>query len=326
MNAYLKFWDLERPLFTRVEPVTGLYLPARLTAPLERLLLACEQESAFALITGESGTGKSAMARWLCESLPSAIYDSLLMTMVRREQAPGWLIPRMAEHLGVGIPSGREFAADSVRAIAARLDDYVEQGRKLLVVIDSAHLIRGDTAFDELIAFLGLQALSASCLAFVLVGGEGLPLNLASIAELATRVAYELRLTRLSPEEATAYIEHRVRAASARIIFEKDALDTLYGSTRGIIAALNIRAEGCLIEAYQRSARRISQEIVLAAGASPESAPPPPPQSLLPPSTENGKASPSRIESLPTTRPVQESTEVIRDGVPGISLNSLFKL
>lgn len=321
MNPYLKFWDLDRPLFTRLESPPALYIPPRLVAPLERLVLACEQETALAVMTGEPGTGKTALARWLCEALPTAVYDVLLLTLVRREHVPGWLMPRLAEHLGVRISGDRDSPIESLGAVAARLEEYLEQNRKLTVIIDAAHMLTGDNVFDELVAFLGLQAVAGGCIAFVLVGGESLSRQIATVPELAPRVAYELRVPCLSPTEAAAYLEHRIQAAGARVSFEPDALDALYAATRGVIAALNAQAEGCLVEAYQRGARTISLPIVLGAATSSLSHSQPP----LPPLPSPPGRTISQVESSRPPGQSQETGEQPRSSGAAISLNSLFK-
>jgi MSHA biogenesis protein MshM len=322
LNPYLKFWDLDRPLFTRVEPASALYVPQRLVAPLERLALVCEQDSPLALMTGEPGTGKTALLRWLAERLPTSTYDVLTMTIIRRETAAGWLTPRLAEHLGVAVPTGKESSPSVVRAIAARLDDYVEAGRKLVVMIDAAHLIAGETAFDELAAFVSLQALSGSCLAFVLCGGEALPRQVTTTPEIAVRIAYELRVLRLAPEESAAYLEHRVRAAGARVSFEREALDALHASTRGIITSLNVHAEGCLVEAYQRGTRSITLQVALAAATAP---PPPATPHAAPPPPPGAPRGASPVESSRAQSQSHEAGDTTGASGPAITLSSLFK-
>lgn len=325
MNPYLKFWQIDRPLFTRIEPVPALYLPQRLLAPLERLALTCGQDAALALLTGEVGTGKTTLLRWLSQRLPPVDYDVMTTTILQREPRSNWLFPRLAEHLGVRKASNKDTQDSLIRPVVSRLDEYIEAGRKLVILIDAAHLIDYDVGLDEIAALFSLQSLGGGCVVCVLAGNEQLSQNLQNAPELAARNAYELRLTRLSSDETSAYLECRTRSAGAHIVFEQAAIDLLHASSRGVIASLNIYAEGCLIAAYQAGSHKITEATAKAAISfrdtplpqaeiERQDQPPPPPEKIQPAGPQPSLASQNQKPD-PSDRPPQHS----------INLTSLFK-
>lgn len=321
MNPYLKFWDLDRPLFTRVEPVTALYLSDRLLAPLERLALTCGQDATLALLTGEAGTGKTTLLRWLAQRLPPIDYDILMTTIIHRETGNHWLLPRIAEHLGVTDSNTYTPGNSIIRAIADRLDEYLDSGRKIVLMIDAAHLIIGESAFDEIIALINLQAVAGGCISCILCGNEQLNQNLQKVPELTARTAYELQLPRLTPDETNTYLRSRIQTANAKVIFENEAVELLHAASRGLIASLNVHAEGCLIAAYQTSSSKITAAIARTAISFRNPVPnrEEPPLAAPP-------ASPSAImEASTKTAPNQESETSLRSSHQSINLTSLFK-
>ena len=266
MNAYLKYWNTDAPVFARALPVAKLFLPHALTSKLERLKLACEQSQTLIALTGDSGTGKSTALRWLGQNLPTLTHEYLIATLVKREHGPGWLTPRLAELMGV---KGAGLPLDQLlRATAARFDELIAEKRSLVVAIDAAHLLQSAAALEELAAFLNLQAFAGRCLTFVLCGGDPVLDTLAAAPELAGKLALHTHLSPLTRDETAAYIEHRLKVAGVSAAFEDQAIDVIHLRTRGVLAAVDVAADNCLTEAYQKNLRRIGADMAKLAAAS----------------------------------------------------------
>lgn len=266
VTDYSAHWQVSGGVFLRPVSVDDLYVPDALKGLLERLLLFCRSEQALVVVSGEPGTGKSTLLRWLHQNLSQDTHDVLLTAMVQRETRGGWLTPRLAELLGVPTASlPTQDLGQSIREVASRLDELVAEKRKLIVAVDAAHLASTPEALSEVAALLNLQALAGTCLSFVLVGDPALGVVLEHATDLSAKLAFNLTLPKLSLDETTAYVGHRLRQAGMASPFEPEVLALIHQRSRGIMAGMNAFAENCLVEAFQRGVRGVTLEIARAA-------------------------------------------------------------
>jgi len=266
MSDYLTFWkagDGNEAVFFRPVETGALYVTPALAPLLDRLLLFSRQNQALVLITGEAGTGKSTLLKWLYDNVPPESHEMLLCSMVRRETEAGWLTPLVASLMGRG-NDGEEPAdlPELIRWAAGRMDELIAEKRKLIVAIDAAHLAATPAALDEVVAFLNLQSLAGTCLSFVLCGDQALSTTIEATPELAAKVALHVALPLLSRRGCEEYLMHRMAAAGLAVPFEAEALDLLAEHSRGVMTQLNGLAENALIEAAREQVRRISARMV----------------------------------------------------------------
>ena len=70
---YLAFFDMQNMPFVRSVPVSALYEPAEVSEALGRLGYTAEKQL-FAVVTGDSGIGKSTLIRKFDAELPKDKY------------------------------------------------------------------------------------------------------------------------------------------------------------------------------------------------------------------------------------------------------------
>jgi hypothetical protein len=247
--------------------------------------------------------------------------------MIQRERASGWLLPRLAELLGLDATAAPH---QRLQAIATRLDDFAAEKRHLVLIIDAAHLSETAAALEDVSALLNLHALGGNGLTIVLAGNETLLDAVAKTPDLASKAAMALKLTCMTREETGAYVLHRIKCAGVQTTFAAEALDAVHVRSRGLPATVNHLCENVLYEAFLRQTTAISAEIVLAAGAHLGRATPqagqtaPVDESVMPLKVAAGDP---ELPPLPkhTPKPNDTKPPETRQESASIKLTSLFK-
>lgn len=237
-----------RPVFARPESLQEIFVADAWTSLVKRVEITCAQGQALMAISGEAGTGKSTMARWLYETLPLNQHEVLLVSLIGKEVQSGWLIPKIAKYLGVG---PQEPGDDLLAATLEKLELLIQEQQTLVVLIDAAEKIQTADAYSEIEALLNLQSLAGRCLTFILIGGRALDSQLQACDSLAAQLSLRAEIGVLSRKDCRAYIAARVQHAGEQVTVDitPDAYDAVFALTRGVIAKINSLMENCFVEA-----------------------------------------------------------------------------
>lgn len=267
MNDYLKYWQAREPLFLSPlpQPEKQLFCPEALQPGLARLGQLSAAPQALVIMTGESGLGKTTVLRWLVGTLPVASHEAMLVTLVRREAQAGWLVGALLTLLGAS-SAAASFQA-RLQAVAGRLEELANSGRRLILCIDNAHLASGVGALDEVTALISLQALAGTTLTVVLCGEPALARQIDTTLTLAEAPAFKIPLMALTQAETADYLQHRLQLAGVDTSFAPKAVDLIHQRCRGVYGQINAYAESCMMEAAFKQATRITPEVAFSAAA-----------------------------------------------------------
>ncbi len=258
MNNYFTFWHMTAPVFIRPAEANALFQSAKTSELTHALREFAETQQNLAVLVGPAGSGKTTLLRWLAQALPMKTHDVFLTTLLGREHDSGWLIPRVAEFFQTESRDRKNWKD----IIATGLDQLTKEDRRLLVCIDTAHLICTDEALSDLEAFFNLQDLSGIRISFVLAGNQDLIERLKKQPSISIRINSFLSTSNLTCDELESYIDHRLKKAGVAAIFDPEAILAIYNETNGNFLTSNTVLEKCLIEAANKSARRITTFVV----------------------------------------------------------------
>ncbi|MDQ1442553.1 MAG: hypothetical protein QOG97_2781 [Acidimicrobiaceae bacterium] len=222
----------------------------------------CVDEAAIGVITGEVGAGKTVAVRAALAELDSSRHTVIYLG----NPAIGarGLYYTIVNRLG-GVP--RFYKASLIPQAAALAAEVTERGRKVVLVVDEAHLLAADQ-LEELRLLTNADMDSTSPFALVLVGQPTLRqrLRLGAFAALDQRVALRYAIPPMTAADTGDYIAHHLKLAGrSDTLFSDDAVARIHKAARGLPRAVNNLAVQALIAAYANGAAIVDDKAARAA-------------------------------------------------------------
>ncbi len=223
----------------------------------------CVEEAAIGVITGEVGAGKTVAVRAALAELDSSRHTVIYLgNPAVGSRGLYWGI---VHRLG-GTPRFLKatLIPQATEAIAAETE---ERGRRVVLVVDEAHLLGADQ-LEELRLLTNADMDSTSPFALVLVGQPTLRqrLRLGAFAALDQRVALRYALPPMSRPDTGEYLAHHMRLAGrSDTLFSDDAVARIHKASRGLPRAVNNLAVQALIAAYAANASIVDDKAARAA-------------------------------------------------------------
>lgn len=229
--------------------------------------LAAEYKTSLGLVTGPSGTGKTLVSQMLLQQFGDARYQVVLVLVTPGLSKTGLLREILAE-LGLALPVGMARVQDLVRMLSNHIIELHEQGRRLVLIVDEAHLLSADCL--HVIRTISNIELPEEKLCTCLIFGEARlaeRLEHPSYASLRNRIYLRAELRPLNAAETAQYVKYRLMTAGRLTdLFTPEALLELHERSGGIPRTLNKLAMLSLIESAMRGAALVDEtKVVLAA-------------------------------------------------------------
>ncbi|MBI2343929.1 MAG: AAA family ATPase [Deltaproteobacteria bacterium] len=258
---YLDFYQLQQEPFS-VMPLTRFYYHSEQhDQAILRLRRAITQMRGLAVLVGDVGTGKTTLARRILDDLSEEEYEASLLVVIHADVSAGWLLKRIAAQLGVtDLPEDR---MEILARLYARLHEVAEEGRKAVVLIDEAQMLRHQVLMEELRGLLNLELPEQKLVTFVLFGLPELGEIIRRDPPLAQRVAVRFRLEPFQENTTADYIAHRLSLAGRDTpIFSTDALAAIHRIAAGVPRVINVVCDNALFEGYVRRAAEVGIDVI----------------------------------------------------------------
>ena len=206
----------------------------------------------LAVLTGDIGTGKTLLARRLLDELSDDEYEVSMLVVLHGQATSDWLISRIAAQFGVEHDGPKH---EVVGRLYKRLVEISEEGKKAVIIIDEAQMLRGNDLLEELRGLLNLDLPDRKLITFILVGMPDLDNILKQEPALAQRMAVRCELHSLTREITEEYVKFRLlNAGSGQQLFSKEALDSIYEYAKGNPRLINVICDNALFEGFIRKA------------------------------------------------------------------------
>ncbi len=272
MALYLEHFGLSEPPF-RITPHTDFFFEgAERGTTLEALTYAVLHDEGIVKVSGEVGSGKTMLCRMLMERLPREVETIYLATP---SLASDEILHAIADDLDLQLPERRTAA---LRELQEHLIWLYAAGRRVLILIDEAHVMPDDT-LEQVRLLSNLESNRHKLLHIVLFGQPELDETLAkpSLRQIRDRITQAFRMRPLATPEVAKYLSFRMRAAGYRgpEVFSPGAVARIARASAGLTRRINILADKALLAAYTENTHSITERHAKAAVADSEFASPP---------------------------------------------------
>ena len=225
---------------------------------LRRLDRGVRQSKSLCVLIGDTGSGKTMVARRLLENLEEEVFDASMLVMLKGSADGMWVLMRFARQLEVEEPATDHETL--LGQIYEKLAIIREDGRHAVLIVDDAQALASPETLAEVYALLKLEYEERPLLSMVLVGVPTLERALATDAALARRADVKVRLASLDLEAATAYLKHRIqRVQGSPAILEASAIAALRELGEGLPGLMNTLGDNALYEAFLCGRSRVSR-------------------------------------------------------------------
>ena len=249
---HIAYYGLTQEPFSIV-PLTDFYFHNdQHDQAMLRLTHAVEGMRGLGVLVGDVGTGKTLLARRLLESLSEDQYEASLLVVLHAGVSGDWLIRRVAAQMGAATDPGDDKVTVLSR-LFNRLNAIAEAGRKAVVLIDEAHMLRQAETLEEVRGLLNLELSDAKLLSVIMFGMPELDQTLAREPALKQRVAVRYQLRNFPHEVLAEYIRFRLaHAGTDQEIFSPEAMAEIFLASGGNPRLVNVICDNALFEGYVR--------------------------------------------------------------------------
>jgi putative secretion ATPase (PEP-CTERM system associated) len=257
---YEAFYGFREKPFSLTPDPDFLYLSKKHDIALGLLEYSLMDQTVFSVITGDIGTGKTTLIRYLLNRMEQDITVGLISnTQASFGELLEWILFAL----------GLEYRGKQKGELYQTLVDFViqqyAQNRRTVLIIDEAQNMAPET-LEELRMLSNINVDKHQVLQVILVGQAGLrdTLRRPELEQFAQRIGVDYHLEALSREETHAYIQHRLKVAGAKslALFSAQACDAVFQFSGGIPRLINLLCDTALVYGFAEQRDRIEAELI----------------------------------------------------------------
>ena len=257
---YEDFYGLREKPFNLTPDPRFLFLSESHRVALEHLLYGITHKEGFMLITGDVGTGKTTLCRFLLERLEQGTETALILNpQISEEELLSGILSEF------GITSSEIGKKGMVDRLNQFLLEKLASNRKVAVIVDEAQNL-SLSVLDQIRLLSNLETEKEKLLQIILVGQPELQekLKLPVLRQLNQRISIRCHLRPLGKNETQKYIEHRLMIAGSKggITFSKGAISLIFKRSKGIPRLINLISDRALLGGYSKQTNHITPESV----------------------------------------------------------------
>ncbi|GAB4347414.1 MAG: ExeA family protein [Candidatus Abyssubacteria bacterium] len=258
---YESFFGFKEKPFNITPDPKYLYLSAQHQEAIAHLLYGIRERGGFVAVTGEIGTGKTTLLRYLLNQLDERTEGAVVFNPNLSEIE---LLKSINEDFGI-ISTGQT-KKELIDELNKFLLEERLRGKNMVLIIDEAQNLT-PALLEQIRMLSNLETEKEKLIQIILIGQPQLKKLLArpELKQLDQRVTARYHLNPLSRRETYHYIRHRLEvAANGQVVsFEPPALREIYRFSKGIPRLINVVCDRALLGAFAAEQKdSISKRIV----------------------------------------------------------------
>ncbi len=265
---YTAYWNLRESPFLNTASDRLIYMTEQHQEGIARLYYLIDQERIAGMLTGAYGVGKTMTLEYLHRRALKA-----KLPVIKIDAIPNGSLP-MARHIlrCLNLPDQAPTLPEALMSLQAYCQTNAHNLKRSLLLLDEAHHLAGGDGFYLAHYLCNLRIPAADTrderplFTIILAGTDELRTALMQHESLRRRIQLDWRLTPLTQQQTTEYIQHHMRAVGGDIwSFAKDALDAVYNYTQGIPRSINNLCDTALMLGFASQSPHVTKEIIFQA-------------------------------------------------------------
>lgn len=259
---YQDYFGLKNTPFSIVPDHRVVYMSESHREAVAHLLYSLKKSGGFIQLTGEVGTGKTTVSRYLLQHLPNNVDVALLLNPRINEQE---MLESICDELNIRYPRG---PGATLKNLINILNYYLlashSKGRHTVLIVDEAQNLSREV-LEQIRLLTNLETNTDKLLQIILIGQPELVhmLNRHDLRQLSQRIVGRYKLKPLNLKETREYIAYRLQQAGCDLpLFTRNATQRIHKLSQGIPRVINVLCDNALMGAYSENLNQVSVGIV----------------------------------------------------------------
>ena len=257
---YAEFYGLKELPFALTPDPRFIYFTPSHTEVMANLHYGIEAGKGLVVVTGEVGTGKTTILRWMMERLDRTVLVAYVFN-------PRLSVPEFYQHVSTLLDVQKwETKSELLLELGRALESRHSRGLRTVLIVDEAQGL-SPHVLEEIRLLSNFESNTAKQLQIVLTGQPELRevLNNPDLRQLKQRIALRCVIKPLpNVEETDRYITSRLLVAGAERtdIFTSEAVDYIFRCSDGIPRNINNLCDNALLAGYAAGDTTIARSII----------------------------------------------------------------
>ena len=257
---YAEFYGLKELPFALTPDPRFIYFTPSHTEVMANLHYGIESGKGLVVVTGEVGTGKTTILRWMMQRLDRTVLVAYIFN-------PRLSVPEFYQHVATLLDVRKwETKSELLLELGRALESRHSRGLRTVLIVDEAQGL-SPHVLEEIRLLSNFESNTAKQLQIVLTGQPELRevLNNPDLRQLKQRIALRCVIKPLpNVEETERYIASRLLVAGGKRIniFSPAAIDYIYRCSAGIPRNVNNLCDNALLAGYAAGDTTIEQHTI----------------------------------------------------------------